>query len=91
MAIQTFATHCACSILDVEEIPIDLRNYLDDCEMYCNYVEGTIASRQIVALAIVHFQTIKGLNQRIKKLENDAQNRSSLIGSDEEESSSAHS
>lgn len=75
MAVQTFATHCACGILDVEEIPIDLRNYLDDCEYYCNCVEGTIASRQIVALAIVHFQTIKGLNQRIKELENENRRR----------------
>jgi len=70
VAIQTFATHCACSILDVEEIPLDLRNYLDDCEMYANLVEGSICSRQIVALAIVHFQTIKGLNKRIEELEN---------------------
>ena len=69
MALQTFATHCAGNILGVSEIPLDLRNYLDDCEMYCNYVEGTIASRQIVALAIVHFQTIKGLHERIKELE----------------------
>ena len=70
MVVQTFATHCACNILGTPEIPLDLRNYLDECEMYCNYVDGTVSSRQIVALAIVHFQTIKGLNERIEKLEN---------------------
>ena len=69
MAIQTFATHCACGMLGVEELPLDLRNYLDDCEMYANFVEGTIASRQVVAMAIIHFQTIKGLNARIERLE----------------------
>jgi hypothetical protein len=69
MAIQNFVHHCACGMLGVEELPLDLRNYLDDCEMYTNYVEGTIASRQIVAMALIHFQTTKGLNARIERLE----------------------
>ncbi len=36
MAIQAFIHDCACRMLGVKEIPLDLRNFLDDIEMYTN-------------------------------------------------------
>ena len=59
MAIQCFIHDCACKILKVEELPLDLRNYLDEIEMYVNLVDGTICSRQIVAMALVNYMDRK--------------------------------
>jgi len=59
MAIQSFIHDCACRILRVDEIPLDLRNYLDEIEMYANLVDGSICSRQIVAMALVHYMDRK--------------------------------
>lgn len=59
MAIQSFIHDCACKILRVKEIPLELRNYLDEIEMYTNLVDGTISSRQIVAMALVNYMDRK--------------------------------
>lgn len=67
MAIQAFIHDCACKILRVKDLPLDLRNYLDEVEMYCNLVDGTICSRQIVALALVNYMDRKALTKMIKK------------------------
>ncbi len=69
MAIQTFIHTCAQRMLSLEELPLDLRNYLDEVEMYANLAGGTICSRQIVAMALVNYMDRKTLLQRIEKLE----------------------
>ena len=69
MAIQAFIHDCACKILRVEEIPVDLRNYLDEIEMYANLVDGSISSRQIVAMALVNYMDRKAFLNKIEELE----------------------
>ena len=69
MAIQAFIHDCARKILRVKEIPLDLRNYLDDVEMYCNMVDGTICSRQIVSMALVNYLDRKAFLNKIEELE----------------------
>ena len=68
MAIQAFIHDCAGKILRVKELPLDLRNYLDDVEMYANLVDGSISSRQIVALALVSYNDRKRLLELERKL-----------------------
>jgi len=59
MPIESFVHHCARNMLGVKEIHLDLRNYLDDVEMYANLVDGTIASRQVVAIALASYRRIR--------------------------------
>ena len=68
MAIQCFIHACACKILKVDEIPLDLRNYLDEIEMYANLVDGSICSRQIVAMALVNYMDRKAFLNAIDDL-----------------------
>ena len=69
MAIQAFIHDCACKILKVKELPLDLRNYLDEIEMYANLVDGSISSRQIVAMALVNYMDRKSFLNKIEELE----------------------
>ena len=69
MVIQAFIHDCACKILRVKELPLDLRNYLDEIEMYTNLVDGTVSSRQIVAMALVNYMDRKAFLNRIEELE----------------------
>ena len=69
MAIQGFIHYTACSMLEVEEIPLDLRNYLDDIEMYANLVDGTIASRQVVAIALASYRRLRTLEKDVNTLD----------------------
>jgi hypothetical protein len=65
MAIQSWIHECAGLILGVDEIPLDLRNYLDDVEMYANLAAGTIASRQVVAIALASYTRIRKLELKL--------------------------
>ena len=69
MAIQAFIHDFACKMLGVKEIPLGLRNYLDDIEMYANLVEGTVSSRQIVALALVSYAKLHKLENNMETLD----------------------
>ena len=69
MAIQSFIHDCACKMLGVKEIPLDLRNYLDDIEMYANLVDGTVSSRQIVGIALASYAKIKRLEDNLNTLD----------------------
>ena len=69
MVIQSFIHDCACKILRVKELPLDLRNYLDEIEMYANLVDGTVSSRQIVAMALVNYMDRKAFLNKIEELE----------------------
>ena len=69
MAQQFWIHDCACKMLDIEELPLDLRNYLDDIEMYANLADGTICSRQIVAMALVNYMDRKAFLNKIEELE----------------------
>ena len=71
MAIQAFIHDCACKMLGVPELPLDLRNYLDEVEMFCNLAGSTVASRQIVGLALANYRDRQILLDKIKKLENE--------------------
>ena len=73
MAIQAFIHDCARNMLHIPELPLGLRNYLDDVEMYANLVNGSIVSRQIVALALVAYndrRILDELREEIQKLKN---------------------
>tara|TARA_R110002051_G_scaffold11808_7_gene42575 strand:+ start:641 stop:883 length:243 start_codon:yes stop_codon:yes gene_type:complete len=71
MPIESFIHHTARCMLGVKEINLDLRNYLDDIEMYANLVDGSIASRQVVAIALASYRRIrlaeKGVDYLSKK------------------------
>tara|TARA_R100001244_G_C5114017_1_gene121852 strand:- start:225 stop:473 length:249 start_codon:yes stop_codon:yes gene_type:complete len=69
MAINTFIHELALQMLEVDELPLDLRNYLDDIDMYAYRAGGIIQSRQIVALALVNYLDRKAYLKRIKDLE----------------------
>jgi hypothetical protein len=69
MAFQAWIHDCACEMLCVKELPLDLRNYLDEVEMYANLAGGSIQSRQITALALVTFLDRKTFLKKIEDLE----------------------
>ena len=77
MAINHWIHDMACAMLSLEELPLDLRNYLDEIEMYANLAGGSIQSRQIVAIALVNFMDRKTFLNRIEDLKE-------RIGLDEE-------
>ena len=68
MAINNWIHDMACAMLSLEELPLDLRNYLDEIEMYANLAGGSIQSRQIVAIALVNFMDRKTFLNRIEDL-----------------------
>ena len=78
MPIETFIHHCAKGMLGGEELSLDLRNYLDDIEMYSNFVDGSIASRQVVAIALASYRRIrlaeKGVDYLSKKRREEKRN-----------------
>tara|TARA_R110000737_G_scaffold105707_1_gene138682 strand:- start:907 stop:1149 length:243 start_codon:yes stop_codon:yes gene_type:complete len=69
MAIQGFIHYTACSMLGVKELTLDLRNYLDDVEMYANLVDGTVASRQVVAIALASYRRLRTLENDVNTLD----------------------
>ena len=69
MAQQYWVHDCACMMLNVEELPLDLRNYLDDMEMYANLAGGSIQSRQVVAMALTNYLDRKAFLNKIDELE----------------------
>ena len=68
VAIQAWIHGCAMEILQLEELPLDLRNYLDEIEMYANLVAGSIQSRQVVAVALVNFMDRKAFMNALDDL-----------------------
>ena len=68
MALQAWIHGCAMEILQLEELPLDLRNYLDEIEMYANMVAGSIQSRQVVALALVNYMDRKAFMNALDDL-----------------------
>ena len=68
MAQQYWIHDCALQMLHLEELPLDLRNYLDEIEMYANLVAGSIQSRQIVAMALVNYMDRKAFLNAIDEL-----------------------
>ncbi len=53
----------------MREIPLGLRNYLDDIEMYANLMDTSIASRQIVALALVSYAKLQKIENNLQTLD----------------------
>jgi len=83
MPIQNWIHDCAMEILGVEELHLDLRNYLDDIETNAGLAQGSIRSRQIVALAIVNYLDRKELMRQIKLLQKDVERLQGVTGRDE--------
>ena len=69
MPVDCWIHECARDMLGVKDLPLDVRNYLDDIEMYANLRGGSIQSRQVVSLALVHYHDRKELERRIKRME----------------------
>ena len=69
MAQQFWIHTCALEMFQLEELPLDLRNYLDEIEMYANLAAGSIQSRQIVAIALVNYMDRKEFLNKIADLE----------------------
>ena len=69
MPINNFIHHCAKRMLHLDDLPLDLRNYLDEIEMYANLAGGSIASRQIVAMALTNYMDRKVFLNKIEELE----------------------
>ena len=69
MPIESYIHHCARNMLGVKELNLDLRNYLDDVEMYANFQDGSIASRQIVAVALATYRRVRLLEQGMDKID----------------------
>lgn len=53
-------------MLDTKELPLDLRNYLDDVEIYANLMGGSIASRQVVAVALATYRRIRKIEKNLE-------------------------
>jgi hypothetical protein len=66
MALDNFIHHCAKGMLDIKELPLDLRNYLDDVEIYANSMRGTVASRQVVAIALATYSRIRKIEKNLE-------------------------
>lgn len=69
MANQFWLHDCACDMLSKKELPLDLRNFLDDAEMYANYMGGSIQSRQVVAIALAAYTRVRTLEKNVEKLD----------------------
>jgi len=67
-------------ILGVDELHLDLRNYLDDIETNAGLVRGSIQSRQVVALALVNYLDRKELMRQIKLLQKDVERLQGVTG-----------
>ena len=83
MPLQYWIHDCAMEILGVDELHLDLRNYLDDIETNAGLVKGSIQSRQIVALAIVNYLDRKELIRQIKLLQKDIERLQGVTGPNE--------
>ncbi len=69
MPIESFIHHTAKCMLGVKELNLDLRNYLDDIEMYSNFVDGSIASRQVVAVALASYRRFRLVEKALDKID----------------------
>ena len=69
MPIESYIHHTAKCMLGVKELHLDLRNYLDDIEMYANFVDGSIASRQVVAVALASYRRFRLVEKGLDKID----------------------
>ena len=68
MAVENWIHECARGMLSVDDLHLDLRNYLDELEMYANLAGGSIQSRQVVAMALVNYMDRKAFLNAIDDL-----------------------
>jgi len=74
MANQFWIHDCACEMLGIRELPLALRNHLDDVEWYASTMFGSIQSRQVVAAVLAQYVAIQKLEGKVKLLEERVQN-----------------
>ena len=67
MPINNFIHYCARRMLGTEELHIDLRNFLDDTEMYANLMGTEIASRQVVAVALATYRRLRKVEKKLEE------------------------
>ena len=58
-------------MLGEEELDPNLHDYLGDIETFASLANGSVQSRQVVALALVYYLDRKTLMKKIMKLEHD--------------------
>jgi hypothetical protein len=58
-------------MLGEKDLDPQLADYLGDIETFADLAHGSIQSRQVVALALVHFLDRKALQGKISKMEKD--------------------
>ena len=65
-------------MLGEKDLDAELRDYLSDIETFANLSHGSIQSRQVVALALVHYLDRSTLLNKITSLEKDIQHLKDL-------------
>mgnify|MGYP007063762245 FL=1 len=58
-------------MLGEEDLDSQLSDYLSDVETFASLAHGSIQSRQVVALALVHYLDRTTLMKKINKMEHD--------------------
>ncbi len=63
---MSWSHECALGMLKAtgyegNDLPVGLRTFLDDCELYAGALHGSIQSRQVVALALATYRKFYSL------------------------------
>ena len=66
MTDNKWSHECALGMLKAtgyegNDLPVGLRTFLDDCELYAGALHGSIQSRQVVALALATYRKFYSL------------------------------
>jgi hypothetical protein len=59
------------TMLGEEDLDSQLTDYLSDVETFASLAHGSIQSRQVVALALVHYLDRRTLMKKVNKMEQD--------------------
>jgi len=73
MPIEHWIHEAAKVMLGVSELPLDIRNYLDEIEDFATTMHGSIQSRQVLSHILTTYIDRKTLSERIKALEEEVQ------------------
>ena len=71
MKAEPWIYSLARQMLGEEDLDSQLSDYLGDVETFASLAHGSIQSRQVVALALVHYLDRTTLMKKINKMEHD--------------------
>jgi len=71
MKAEPWIYSLARQMLGEEDLDSQLSDYLSDVETFASLAHGSIQSRQVVALALVHYLDRTTLMKKINKMEHD--------------------